>query len=217
MPHKRLLGSLAGGALVAGLLVGTGGNFAFATPETGPDSRACVNAKIAEGEALAALKAAEKDERQFKKAAEDGTGETAESKPDNVTGISAPEQAKLDRLHGDVLRLQEELDKAVAKREEKCAEADPEPAPPANPGNGGDNGNDDNNGQDDNPPAFVDKDCADVTQEEALALLGTNDPHNLDVDNDGIPCEVDEGEDTSDPQVDDYPVGGVATGGGPAL
>ena len=41
----------------------------------------------------------------------------------------------------------------------------------------------------------ADLDCADFdSQAEALAELGTDDPHGLDEDDDGVPCEADFGE-----------------------
>lgn len=43
-------------------------------------------------------------------------------------------------------------------------------------------------------PGFQDKDCDDLTTQQARSLLAqdSTDPHNLDADNDGEPCEIDQ-------------------------
>ncbi|MQA07980.1 MAG: hypothetical protein GEU98_05370 [Pseudonocardiaceae bacterium] len=59
-------------------------------------------------------------------------------------------------------------------------------------------------------------DCADfATPGEAQATLDSDpsDPHRLDADNDGLACEADSSSTEGAPQVEEAPVGGVATGG----
>lgn len=69
----------------------------------------------------------------------------------------------------------------------------------------------------------TDVDCDEVSPEEAQRILNADrsDPNNLDQDNDGIACEVDEilPDDDNGVTVNNnvaVPSGGVATGGGPA-
>jgi hypothetical protein len=172
-------------AVAAASLVLGGGSIALATPDTGPDSKACTNAKIAEGKALDALKTAEKTEKDAIKAAKDATSEGG-------TAITDNEQGDINPLHAEVLRLKEALDKAVADREKKCAEpvadkpdpkpAEPKPAEPkpAEPRSAN--------------PVRDDKNCKDFPSQAAAQTFfvanGPGDPHNLDLDDDGIACEV---------------------------
>lgn len=62
------------------------------------------------------------------------------------------------------------------------------------------------------PVAPADVDCADLTDAQARELLAADpsDPHVLDIDGDGEPCESDDEGDFD--QVGEVPVGGVATG-----
>src|SRR5690606_38096899 len=64
---RTLLVGVATAALIA-----SGTSVALAQDDTPAESRQCQNAKIAEGEALAAHRDAEKAERDFRKAAQDG-------------------------------------------------------------------------------------------------------------------------------------------------
>lgn len=49
-------------------------------------------------------------------------------------------------------------------------------------------------------PEFIDKDCADLTHDEAQALLeqDSSDPHRLDADDDGIACEAGGGQEDTE-------------------
>jgi hypothetical protein len=168
--------------------------------DTGPDTSACAKARIAEGEALAAFRTAEKAEKDFRNAAKDGTG--AVEGTDKVTGISQDEQTKLDALAGTSLRLDEALDKAVDKRKDKCDEPDPTTTPAT-------------------PTTVIDDpdvDCDEVTASRAQEILDADraDPNNLDTDNDGVACEEDVVLNPPPTVNVVVPNGGVATGGGPA-
>lgn len=188
-------------AVLAGLVMTVSVGFAqTAVADTGADSSACAKARIAEGEALAAFRVAEKAEKDFRNAAKDGTG--AVEGTDKVTGISQAEQTQLDALTGTTLRLDEVLDKAVDKRKDKCD------APAATTTTA--------------PPTTVvedkDVDCDEVSPAEAQRILNADrsDPNNLDIDGDGTACEEDVTL-TPPPRVTVViPRGGVETGGGPA-
>jgi len=168
------------------------------TSDTGADSSACAKARIAEGEALAAFRAAEKVEKDFRAAAKDGTG--AVEGTDKVTGISQDEQTKLDALHGTTLRLDEERDKAVDKRKDKCDDPTTTPATPTT------------------VVKDNDVDCDEVSAAEAQRILNSDrsDPNNLDVDGDGVACEEDVVLNPPPTVKVVVPKGGVETGGGPA-
>jgi hypothetical protein len=106
-------------------------------------------------------------------------------------------QEKLNSDSNKLVGLRAQVTLAIAERDEVCGGVTTTPATPE-PEN--------------------DVDCDEVGASEAQRILDAdrNDPHNLDQDNDGIACEIDEVlvDDDDDEVV--VPSGGVATGGGPA-
>jgi hypothetical protein len=108
-------------------------------------------------------------------------------------------QKALDTDSRRLVELRAAVTVAIQERDKACDEPDPTPTPTTTPA----------------PPADTDVDCDEVTDARAQEILNAdrNDPNNLDDDNDGVACEED---DVLRPQVVTVPVGGVATGGGPA-
>jgi hypothetical protein len=109
-------------------------------------------------------------------------------------------QKALDTDSRRLVELRAAVTVAIQERDKACDEPDPTPTttPPAP-----------------TTPVDTDVDCDEVTDARAQEILDAdrNDPNNLDDDNDGVACEED---DVLRPQVVTVPVGGVATGGGPA-
>jgi hypothetical protein len=171
------------------------------------DSNACDKARIAEAAALKDLRGAEKDLDRARAAAKSGVAASLTIGSitiviDDKTDVNDAERAGIDALKGVVDRAQKALDKAVDKREDRCAT--PETTTPA-------------------PTTTVvpdpDVDCDEVSDDEAQRILDADrsDPNDLDQDRDGIACEDDE---ILPAPVDDtpsvaVPSGGVATGVGP--
>lgn len=119
----------------------------------------------------------------------------------------AKAQEKQDKDSDKVISLRSQVEDAIADRDKVCGGVTTTPTTPADPS---------------------DVDCDEVSDDEAQRILNADrsDPNNLDQDNDGIACEVDEilpegDNDDSDGDVTvnnnvAVPSGGVATGGGPA-
>jgi len=140
-----------------------------------------------------------------KKRVAEATDDRADAQKKADKENAAQLQRKADRT--DVAELQKRLDAAQADVNRLCGGVTTTPSTPV---------------PDD------DVDCDEVSDDEAQRILDADrsDPNNLDQDNDGIACEVDEILPESDNDDSDgdvtvnnnvaVPSGGVATGGGPA-
>lgn len=107
---------------------------------------------------------------------------------DNAAGATADSEATveakgaLDARLGQIANVQADLDACLAAGDEPPATTEPpvtdEPTtePPAT------------------EPPFVDRDCGDLAPGEADEILAADpsDPHRLDRDNDGVPCEIED-------------------------
>lgn len=179
--------------------------FAADEPKTGPDTRACANAKIAEAEALVVVRDAKRDLNRLQAAAKSGVEVEGGLQVGDITvvidanvKVSTDERAGIDALKGVVSRAEKKLANLVEKREEKCAEPTTTPTPTPTT----------------TPPVDNDVDCDEVSDARAQEILDAdrNDPNNLDDDNDGVACEEEEVL-VADNDVVVTPSGGVNTGG----
>jgi hypothetical protein len=185
------------------------------------DTSACVEAKRTVARVEARLASVITEERDLERAAvqaarvaRDQARAAFDALPDDapqaevrrLRGLLQDAQAVLDRRQAELdtdsrrlANLRAELTVAIEARDKACDRTPPTttPAPTTTP-----------------PPAD-DVDCDEVSDREAQAILNRDrsDPNDLDDDGDGVACEEEVAPKTRIVRV---PVGGVATGGGPA-
>lgn len=147
--------------------------------------QAAADARAERDEARAAAEQARQDRDDAREHAEG-----ARKARDDARAFAEAARIERDEARAAAAEARENRDAAREEAEKVCAEPTLPPKDDEQPG--GETPEDE--------PEFIDKDCADLTHDEAQALLeqDSSGPHRLDADDDGIACEAGGGQEDTE-------------------